>query len=146
MPWSEAVKIPGQTSRAAPALAVFPVDGAPALHLVHLGEASNDLWHSWTLDGTAWSADVKIPGHASRATPALAVLGSELHLVHLGETSTDLWHGRSEDGRTWTRNARLPDQRSRTTPALAAFGGALHLVHLGEASTALWHSRLTLTP
>ena len=72
MPWSEAVKIPGQTSRAAPALAAFPVDGAPALHLVHLGEASNDLWHAWTVDGTAWSADAKIPGHASRATPALA--------------------------------------------------------------------------
>jgi hypothetical protein len=34
MPWSEAVKIPGQTSRAAPALAAFPVDGAPALHAV----------------------------------------------------------------------------------------------------------------
>ncbi len=94
MPWSEAVKIPGQTSRAAPALAAFPVDGAPALHLVHLGEASNDLWHAWTVDGTAWSADVKIPGHASQATPALAAFGGALHLVHLGKESTDLWHSR----------------------------------------------------
>ena len=56
-----------------------------------IGDSSNDLWHS-VFNGTAWSANVKIPGQQSKAPPALAFFGGAIHMVHLGNTSNDLWH------------------------------------------------------
>jgi hypothetical protein len=56
-----------------------------------IGDSSNDLWHS-VFNGTAWSANVKIPGQQSKAPPALAFFGGAIHMVHLGDTSNDLWH------------------------------------------------------
>jgi hypothetical protein len=44
--WSPNVRIPGQQSKAAPAIFQFGV----LLHMVHLGESSTDIWHS-TSDG-----------------------------------------------------------------------------------------------
>jgi hypothetical protein len=80
MPWTTNVRIPDQASKAAPALAEF----AGGLHMVHLGDESNSLWHS-VYDGTEWSPNRRIPDQASKRTPALAESGGRLHMVHLGD-------------------------------------------------------------
>lgn len=63
MSWSPNVAIADQLSKAAPALASF--DGA--LHMMHLGDSSNKIWHS-VYDGSSWSENVAIPGQLSAAT------------------------------------------------------------------------------
>lgn len=78
---------PVQKSKATPALAVF--NGL--LHMVHLGDTSNDIWHS-TYDGTSWRPNVRIPDQKSKATPALVVFGGLLYLVHLGDESNAIWY------------------------------------------------------
>jgi hypothetical protein len=85
--WTKNVKIPGQSSKASPALAVC----GGKLHMVHLGSSSNDIWWS-TSDGEKWTENVKIPDQSSKASPALAPWGHFLHMVHLGDSSNKIWH------------------------------------------------------
>ena len=96
MAWTPNVLIPNQESKATPALAYGGPEG-PQLHMVHLGDSSNDIWHS-TFDGNSWSRNVRIPGQQSWASPALTHYGTRLHMVHLGENSTDIWHSTSDGG------------------------------------------------
>lgn len=133
MPWTSNVRTGGK-SKASPAIAEF----SGLLHMVHIGDESNDLWHA-TFDGTSWSQEVRIPDQRSKAAPALAVFGNRLHMVHLGNSSNDIWHS-SFDGTRWTTNVRIPNQQSKAPPALAAFDGRLHMVHLGNSSNDIWHS------
>lgn len=138
-------RIPGQQSKATPALAAF----GDALHMVHLGDSSNDIW--WSIyDGASWNkadgtpGNERIPGQRSKATPALAVFGDELHMVHLGDSSNAIWHSRF-DGSSWSTNTRIAGQLSKAPPALAAFEDRcarprLHIVHLGDSSNRIWHS------
>jgi len=56
-------RIPNQRSKAAPALA----STGGLLHLVHLGDTSNTLWHS-VFDGRTWTPNV--PGSRPRRTNA----------------------------------------------------------------------------
>ena len=126
-------------SKASPALATF----ADALHMVHLDDSANDLWHAWSTDQETWAADDRILGQKSMAAPALATFGTELHLVHLGDSSNNIWHSWTVDGRNWEPNRKIPGQQSKAPPALAAWDGALHLVHLGDSSNDIWHSRST---
>ena len=77
--WSNNVQIPGQLSKASPALAAF----GDRLHMVHLGDSSNDIWHS-RFNGTSWTDNVRIPDQSSKASPALSEFGDRLHMVHLG--------------------------------------------------------------
>src|SRR6266545_106609 len=123
------------TSKTRTALASFNGE----LHMVHIGGSSNDIWHSWTSDGTNWTQQ-KILGQKSKTAPALASFGGELHMVHLGDGSNNLWHTWTNDGRNWTTNVRIPDQKSRATPALCEFNSQLHLAHIGDSSTTIWHS------
>jgi hypothetical protein len=134
VPWTRNVRIPGQRSKASPALAVF----GGRLHMVHLGSASNDIWHS-TFNGTSWTPNVKIPNQKSKAPPALAVFRNRLHMVHLGTSSNNIWRS-TFNGRSWTPNVRIPDQKSKAAPALAVLGDRLHMVHLGDVSNNIWHS------
>jgi hypothetical protein len=134
MTWSTDTEIPDQRSSEAPALE----EHYASLHMVHVGSASNDLWHS-IYDGHRWSDNVRIPNQKSKAAPALASFGGLLHMVHLGNTSNQLWHS-TWDGHQWTDNDRIPDQKSKKTPALAVYGDLLHMVHLGNTSNDLWHS------
>jgi len=137
-------RIPGQQSKAAPA--IFQVGGL--LHMVHLGDSSNDIWHS-TFDGNNWSTNRPIPGQQSKASPALALYNTRLHMVHLGDSSNDIWHSYF-DGQTWRRpdtgepgNSPIPGQQSKASPALAyggSVGAQLHMVHLGDSSNDIWHS------
>src|SRR3982751_5598449 len=90
--WRPNRTIPGQQSMASPALAAL----GNRLHMVHLGDSSNDIW--WSIfDGTSWNkpddspGDERIPGQQSKASPALAAFGGRLHMVHLGDSSNDIW-------------------------------------------------------
>ena len=139
MPWTSNVKIPNQKSKASPAMAFF----RGRTHMVHLGNSSNDIWHS-TFDGTRWTTNVKIPGQKSKASPALATYGGRLHMVHLGNSSNNIWHS-TFDGRQWSTNVKIPNQSSKRAPALASFGGRLHMVHLGSSSNNIWHSNFNGT-
>lgn len=85
--WIINVLVVDQLSKATPALAVF--DGQ--LHIVHLGNESNRIWHS-IYDGDSWSENVPIPDQLSKASPAMAATEDELHLVHLGDSSNRIWH------------------------------------------------------
>ena len=134
--WRPGNRLLGQASKSAPSLAT----AGGELHVLHLGESSNDIWHSWSTTGTSWTANVKVPGQQSKAPPAIASWRGELHMVHLGDSSNDLWHSRSGDRRTWTANTRVGTQKSKATPALAEFNGELHMVHLGDSSNDLWHA------
>jgi hypothetical protein len=137
--WTYNVRIFGQQSKAAPALAEFE----RKLHLVHLGDSSNNIWWS-TYNGSSWSPNVVIPGQKSKVAPALAVFGGMLHMVHLGDTSNRLWWS-VFDARTgvWSVNDYLRDgQESRDSVGLAQYiaGCKLVMVHTGTSSTNLWYS------
>jgi hypothetical protein len=134
MPWSPNVAIADQLSKATPALASF--DGA--LHMVHLGDSSNKIWHS-VFDGASWSPNVAIPDQLSKAAPALASFDGGLHMVHLGDSSNKIWHS-VFDGASWSPNVAIPDQLSKAAPALATHERRLHMVHLGDSSNNIWHS------
>jgi hypothetical protein len=134
--WIPNVPIPNQKSKAAPALAAL----GNALHMVHLGDSSNDIWHSILDPATGtWTEDVKIPGQKSKAAPTLALFQGRVHMVHLGDSSNDIWHS-SFDGTNWSENTPVLHQRSKAPPALAVFDGRLHMVHLGDSSNDIWHS------
>ena len=134
--WSDAQRVEDQKSKAPPALASF----GGVVHMVHLGDTSNDLWWS-KFDGTSWSENEKIPGQKSKASPALAEFGGLLHMVHLGDSSNDIWWSRFDGTNPWTENEKIPGQKSKASPALAAFDGHLHMVHLGDSSNDIWWSR-----
>lgn len=67
--WSRPIAIPNQTSKTTSALAY--IQGQ--LHLIHLGESSDQLWHS-TWDGARWSDNVRI-GKESNGRVALTSNG-----------------------------------------------------------------------
>ena len=132
--WSPNVRIRNQKSKAPSALASH----GGFLHIVHLGDSSNNLWHS-TWDGNSWSPNVKIPKQKSKSHPALATHCGELHMVHAGNSSNNIWHS-TWDGSEWSENEKIPGQKSKAPSALASYGGLLHLVHIGNSSNDIWHS------
>jgi hypothetical protein len=85
--WHGGRQIPNQSSKATPAAAYH--NGV--LHMVHLGESSDDIWHTTFVNGQ-WTADVRIPNHLSGDTPALASAPDGLHMVHKGQSSNLIWH------------------------------------------------------
>lgn len=133
--WVPDKKILNKQSKAGPALANYN----DRIHMVHLGNATNELWHS-RFDGNNWTADVKIPNQLSKSTPALAAFNGHLHMVHQGDSSNNLWHS-WYNGSSWNQNKLIANQLSRATPALVAFEYELHMVHLGDSGNDLWHSR-----
>ena len=139
-------KIPHQKSKASPALAVF--NGR--LHMVHLGDSSNELWMS-IYDGISWkqsnglAGNEKIPGQLSKSAPSLAVFNNRLHMLHSGNSSNDIWWS-MYDGVSWKKsdgtegNEKIPEQKSKVSPSLAVFNNELHMVHLGDSSNDIWNS------
>ena len=127
-------RYPARRARRAPALAFFQ----GRMHIVHLGDSSNDIWHS-SFDGMEWSENTPVLNQKSKAPPALAVFDGRLHMVHLGDSSNDIWHS-TYDGGSWTENIPIRNQKSKAAPALAVLQDRLHMVHLGDNSNHLWHS------
>jgi hypothetical protein len=120
--WGKPKSIPNQMSKKGVGLAAF----GNHLHMVHLGNESNQLWYS-TFDGRGWSPNVKIRDQKSKKRPVLAKFGKELHMLHLGDSSDDLWHSRYVPGRGWTRNVRV-GEKSSFTPGIIEYRGRLHMV------------------
>ena len=95
------------------------------IHMVHLGDSSNDLWWSTSADGFTWTPNTRIPGQKRKATPALAVFNNLLHMVHLGGSSNDIWWS-IFDGASWNKsdgtpgNERIPGQKSNLWRSLTA--------------------------
>jgi len=141
--WDKGKEIEDQISKTGVALATFQNH----LHMVHLGESSNDLWYS-TFNGQNWTPNVKIPGQKSKATPALAAWNNQLHMVHLGDSSNGLWYSTNK-GNGWTVNVRIPGRSSDKAPALGRvpngpFVGRLHMVYKTDANIepqSLWHAQ-----
>jgi hypothetical protein len=128
-------KVPNQLSKASPAVGVL----GGRLHMVHLGDSSNNIWHSSTSSGDVWTPNVTIPNQKSKAAPALATLGAKLHMVHLGDSSNEIWHS-IFDGSSWTANVQIAGQKSKAPPALSPFGNTICMLHLGDSSNDIWHS------
>ena len=80
MVWTPNSQLPGQKSKAPPALCTSG-DLGRLLHMVHLGDSSNDIWHSW-FDGNNWAPNVRIPGQKSKAAPA-CLNGSGMSTSHV---------------------------------------------------------------
>lgn len=84
--WTAPAPIPGQKSKAIPALASY----GGYLHMTHLGETSNSIWWSYW-DGATWATNVTIPNQFSRYSPALAPLGNKLVQAHIGSSTNTLY-------------------------------------------------------
>ncbi len=91
--WTPNVQIPGEKSKAAPALAF---DGT-VLHLVHLGDSSNDLWKS-QFDGASWSPNIRVAEEKSKAVPRSPPLRAWSTWFILATLSNNLWHSRLDFG------------------------------------------------
>lgn len=127
MPWTDNVRIPDQLSKAAPALTGIGAD----LHMVHLGDESNQIWHS-RFDGSKWSHNVEVFNQKSKATPGFA--GDTM--VHVGDTSDHIWKTRLAGGEQWSDNVIAIHNASSTAPALAQSPGFWLMVAYKEADTA----------
>jgi outer membrane protein assembly factor BamB len=143
--WLINAVITAQLAKTSVSMAVF----GDKLHMVHLGDSSNRIWHS-TFDGEGWSENVVIEGQLSKASPALAAFtdywgDGGLHMLHLGDKSNRIWHS-TFDGRKWSQNQPIANQLSKAPPALAAFEEALHLVHLGDVTNRLWFTCFAAWP
>lgn len=60
--WTANERIPNQTSKATPAIASIDNQASPfsrQLHMVHLGDTSNDVWYS-SFKGSSWTNNVKL--------------------------------------------------------------------------------------
>ncbi len=137
--WMRDERIVGQTSKKPPALAAT----GTTLHMVHIGDESNDIWYSSSIDGgQTWTGNRRIPDQTSKATPALAAVGTTLHMLHLGNTDNTIWYSRSTNGgENWSANVAIPNQKSKASPALAVINNTLHMVHLGDVDNTIWYSR-----
>lgn len=147
--WRPGSVIESQSSKAAPALALFN----DRLHMVHLGDSSNDIW--WSIfDGVSWKksngspGNERIPDQKSKASPTLAVFNNELHMVHIGDSSNDIWN--STFSGTWAANRRKYNGKSLASPIMAALAGKFYMLHMGE-STRIFQTlydlgQLTLIP
>jgi hypothetical protein len=138
--WHAGAKLPHQRSTAAPAV----TSAGGEIHLVHLGNGSNDLWHSWSTDAIHWTPEEPeakpIPGQRTESPPAIAEFGGALHMVYLRVDSTEIRYSVSVNRRDWSDDVGI-GQNSRTTPCLAVFNNNLHMVRLDGDSNELWHSR-----
>ena len=111
--WSRPVAIPNQTSKTTSALAL--IQGQ--LHLIHLGESSDNLWHSvW--NGTRWSDNVRI-GKESSGRVAMAKEGLLVYQSKSTEPDGSRGLVYSLFRGVWTPSRPVPD-RVTTDDAPAA--------------------------
>ncbi len=74
--------------------------------------------------------------HASKTSPALAVLGSELHVTYIADDSSNqLLHLDSTDGVNAGIETAVGNHSSAGGPALTAFNGQLHMAYTANNSS-----------
>lgn len=137
--WGRPTQI-GQTSNRGPAL----VSDGKVLHLVHVGNSSDELWRSTSQDGLVWTVNERV-GQQSRATPALAYHAGAVHLAHLGASSNQIWHSRLMREVDQYEQNQETNQFAKQSPGLAAGKLAgeptLILFHTGDESDRMYVSR-----
>jgi hypothetical protein len=133
--WRPGKALLGQRSTHGPAMTA----AGGELHLAHLGDGSQDIYHSWSSDGETWTEQT-IAALRGDTEPAIAEHGGELHIVHLRVGTNDILHSVSMGLRHWVRTNIDTGQTSKVTPAIASFNGELHMVGVDDNSDDLWHS------
>jgi len=58
----------------------------------HIGDESEQMWHTRWSAGTDWSTNHRKDNAQSRRAPALASFDADLHMVHIGQTSYVIYH------------------------------------------------------
>jgi hypothetical protein len=103
--WSAPVVIPNQTSKDSPSLAV--INGG--LHLLHLGESSNNIWHS-VYNGASWSPNQPTGSQSHGFVAFAGGAGGGLAIFQdinkEGDGTYGLIYSQYLPG--WTRASRLP--------------------------------------
>jgi len=113
--WKPNTSVQNQSSKAAPALAVFK----NKLWIAFVAnDAGNQLLVSRSDDGVTWQPSKKVQNQSSKAAPALAVFDNKLWIAFVAnDSSNNLLVSRSADGVTWNGNKPVTDQSSKATPA-----------------------------
>ncbi|HEY1320302.1 MAG TPA: hypothetical protein VGF32_08640 [Streptosporangiaceae bacterium] len=116
--WSPNAQVQSQSSKAAPALAVFE----NKLWIAFVAnDASNQLLVSHSADGTTWSPSTQVQHQSSKAAPALAVFDSKLWIAFVAnDASNQLLVSHSAGGKTWSPSIQVQNQSSKANPALLA--------------------------
>jgi hypothetical protein len=125
--WSGNTRV-GQSSKAAPSLAVFN----KRLWMAFVANnGSNDLLVTSSADGVLWTDNTRI-GQSSKFAPALSVFGDQLRLAFVADNdSNDLLVVSSSNGANWSGNTRT-GQSSKAAPSLATFNGQLRMAFVAD--------------
>ena len=116
--WSPNTQVQNQSSKAAPALAVF--DNKLWMAFV-ANDTSSQLLVSHSGDGQSWSPSTQVQKQSSKAAPALAVFDNKLWIAFVAnDTSNQLLVTHSAGGKTWSPSSKVQNQSSKATPALLA--------------------------
>ncbi|HEY7359617.1 MAG TPA: hypothetical protein VH642_02320 [Streptosporangiaceae bacterium] len=114
--WNPNTQVQNQSSKAAPALAVF--DSKLWIAFV-ANDASNQLLVSHSADGLTWSPSTKVQNQTSNAKPALAVFDSKLWIAFVANNaSKQLLVSHSAHGHNWSPSTEVQNQSSKAAPAL----------------------------
>jgi hypothetical protein len=114
--WQPNTQVQNQSSKAAPALAVF--DNQLWIAFV-ANDASNQLLVSHSADGLTWSPSTHVPNQSSKAAPALAVFDNKLWIAFVANNaSNQLLVSKSADGMQWKPSTEVQNQSSKAAPAL----------------------------
>jgi Papain-like cysteine protease AvrRpt2 len=127
--WDEFNKIPGQSTSATPALAVFNNN----LYCVYKANGSNDIFVTTTGDGQNWSIAYSIPGRTTSATPALSVFNNKLYCLFKAEDTTRrIYVISTSDGQNWSDSYYIPEKTTSAAPAAAVFNNKLYCLYKGR--------------
>ena len=121
--WKPNTPVQNQSSKAAPALAVFK----NKLWIAFVAnDASNQLLVSQSADGVTWKPSTKVQSQFSKAAPALAVFESKLWIAFVAnDASNQLLVAHSAHGKNWSPSIEVKDQSSKAAPAFLGLAGAL---------------------
>ena len=116
--WGPSTQVQNQSSKAAPALAVFE----NKLWIAFVAnDASNRLLISNSADGQSWSPSTQVQNQSSKAAPALAVFENSLWIAFVAnDASNQLLVSHSAGGKNWSPSIQVQNQSSKATPALLA--------------------------
>src|SRR3984893_6519972 len=115
---SETVNVTGQSSRVAPALAMFKSQ----LWIAYIGESSGEVKVISSANGKSWS-EPSSTGISSKVSPALAVFEGQVWIAYIGESSGEVKVISSANGKSNWSAPILTGQSSKLSPALAVFEG-----------------------
>ncbi|MEO3756351.1 hypothetical protein [Streptomyces sp. B6B3] len=140
--WSDPMRIPNQSSKAAPAIAVFN----DRLYCLYKASDGPEL-RCISFDGTSWSKSEKIPGQKTSTGPGLAVFNDTLYCVYQASDMDPEMYWTTFDGESWSEGHLMDGkpgkyQKCFREPALAVYRDELHCVYrTNQDSRDLYHTR-----